>query len=551
MCGLLASFSPPGYPTTELLLERLHHRGPDAQGSLRIELPWVSVDLGMTRLKVVDQRDLVVPFDFREQHGVVLAFNGEIYNWKEQRYLLEGLGHVFRTNCDAEVLAAAWREELGPGCLSRLNGMWSFILIDVWEKELFIARDRAGEKPFYWTQIGEVIHCASEIKALPGVRRRGECEDAATLEFDCGLETTCEGVFAVPPGRYAHLKRLPERLEEHLHAWWLLPKASEVEPIQDFRAAVDATHEVLLDAIRLRYVAEVPVALQLSGGLDSAIIQAVCHSDALYCVDFAQDGVDNLSLAKLAAGGREVVPVTFTRSDLLEQLPRVAYHLDTPGTWTAVCQWFLNRKIAEDRNVIVLSGEGADELFGGYTRYRVLYWLERALGDSHLADYRPLMERALGLSDVLARMLDRGKKAWTLSHAHALLEAHGDPRGGLIADMARVDFYTTMQVLLRMADRMAAAFSLENRSPFFDYRLMELSARIPTSRKVSELESKAILRRVAGRLGVPSRIIAEKTKRGLFIPPTWGAGATWDRAWFAKLMGEAWREACCPEVEFS
>jgi asparagine synthase (glutamine-hydrolysing) len=236
--------------------------------------------------------------------------------------------------------------------------------------------------------------------------------------------------------------------------------------------------------------------------------------------------------------------VTFTKDELLAALPEVAYYLDTPATWTAVCQWFLNKRIAEDGGVVVLSGEGADELFGGYARYRVLHWLDTMIADPHLAGYGPLIQHAFGEVQpvsVPAHMLNRGGVG-TLNHAITVVWQYG--RGRTLVDtMSRVDFYTTMQALVRMADRMAACFGMENRSPFFDYRLMELSALIPSKTKITEHESKTILRQVARGLGVSWQITGERTKRGLTVPASWGDGK-WSRGWFAKEMQIAWRARC-------
>ena len=547
MCGIFAAIAPKGSPPCRFAphaTRLLAHRGPDTSGTLHVELAWASVTLGMTRLKIVDQSDLFVPYDFRESFGVVLAYNGEVYNWRELR---AGLPGPWSTDCDAEVVAALWRQD-GPAFLDKLNGMWGLVLVDTWADAVFVSRDRAGEKPLYWAQPSSgIIYLASEAKALPVALERGYCPDMDVLEFDCGDITALHNVFAMPPGSCALVGNpgpLDQDFYREIGTWWKLPIGTD--PRMTWHQAVDETQALLVDAIKIRHVAERPVAVQLSGGLDSAIIQAVVKSDHLYCVTFPE--ADNLTMAKEAAFWRPVKPVTFTLDELLAALPAVAYHLDTPATWTAVCQWFLNRKVAEAGNVVVLSGEGADELFGGYARYRVLHWLDRMLADTHLKTYTSMILRALdGAPErFLAHMLNRGGED-DLPFAKALVRNHSGA-GSLVSRMSRTDFYTTMQVLLRMADRMAAAFSLENRSPFFDYRLMELAGRMPAVLKVTNEDSKAILRAVADRLGVPSKIVREQNKKGLFVPLQWGkqlgTGLEWDRKWFATRMTAAWEKAC-------
>lgn len=543
MCGIFADISPKGagrYLHAEHAVDLLRHRGPDARGVEYVELPWCDVTVGMSRLKVVDQSDIPVPYDFRQNLGVVLAYNGEVYNWRSVRDALTPYMPPWTTLCDAEVVAAAWRR-WGPACLLELNGMWGLVLIDTEKNEVFIARDRAGEKPVYVKHCDGSVLVASEIKALPGPHVLAHCSDIDTLEFDFREDVGIVDVEALKPGHYIYMKgpAAPQQTE-----WWSLPEPSCEITSQD--AAVQELRALITDAVRIRHVAEVPVAVQLSGGLDSAIVQAVCRNSNLYCVDFPREGVDNITMAQKAAHGCpvRVRSVEFTYDDLIDALDAVAYHLDTPATWTAVCQWFMNQRIAGDGNVVVLSGEGADELFGGYSRYRVLYWLSKMYQDENLAAYGPLIRRSLGFEpeDVLVHMLNRGGERCT-ENARGIIRHHSEDGATLEQKMMRADFYTTMQVLLRMADRMASAFSLENRSPFLDYRIMEFSQRLHPALKIDTQTSKKVLRVVGYTLGVHDDIVGDKTKKGLFVPSTWGSEKRWDRGWFSRIMFAACRRA--------
>jgi len=538
------------------------HRGPDGQGQAEIQLSWARVTLGMTRLKIVDQREIPVPFRF-PYLGVSLAYNGEIYNLDELRQVLSG-DDPWLTQCDAEVLARAWKA-WGVDCLTRLNGMWAFILVDEHEERVFAARDRAGEKPLYRAaggHPGEIL-LASTVCGLKGLGvslQETSCPDMDCLEFDFRGSTPLAGIRRVLPGHSLLLSSQDRRGEET--PWWELPVAREPGDCLSFSQAVLLLEDILQDAVRARARAEVPVGIMLSGGLDSALIYQVCRMQGipvqgLYCVDFPGE-IDNLSLARAAAQGAEVIPVRFSRDEMLEALPSIARHLDTPATWTACCQWFLFQRMRSDGIKVALSGEGADELFGGYARYRDLYWEQRKEMDPHLAEYRPLIQRTHGDPWAwMTRMLNRGGDR-TECLARELLVKYGGAsihQGDFISGMARTDFHTTMQVLLRMADRMAMAWSIENRSPFLDYRLLELSPRISWQAKITSVESKHVLREVARRLGVPREIVEEKTKRGLALPSSWtratnGSGLghqtststpTWDRSWFRDRMLSAWR----------
>jgi len=564
MCGLVGVVGLPGAPREPLQdevlsgLVRLGHRGPHGRGFSTCRIGGRPVVVGGARLEIVGGPGVVVPYR-DEATKVTVAFNGELYNHRPLRAeLSDGIPWV--TSCDTEVIARAWGR-WGPGMLDHFNGMFAIVVVDQRQGVVFLARDRAGQKPLYWTGGGdEPLWFASEIKALPGQREECACPAMELLEFDCGSVTPFAGVHAVDPGT-CHQIHPGDHLRVETTTWWQLPIYSPMEQHTDRVTAEEELLALLVDAVKLRATADVPMSLLLSGGLDSAIIQAIAQEQHLYCCDF--DGVDNITGARLASFGRhdDVQRVTFGPNDVLEDLRSVAWHLDTPATWTALCHWHLARQIAADGGRVVLSGEGADELFGGYTRYRLLWHLDRAASDPHLEPaYRPTRDQLLGPDlEVLARMLDRsggGPEGPDRDTARHLVARHGGSSPLLVDRMARVDFYTTMQVLLRMADRMMAAHSLENRSPFLDHRVMEWAARCPASWKITERESKSVLRNIARQLGVYKGTIDERTKRGLFIPwqawrsqimgstvETPGARGAWDRSGFATLMREAWRSA--------
>jgi len=569
MCGYVAVVSAaPGFQCPELAvgLSALAHRGPDQGGVARVELPWGAAELGMARLKIVDQHDLVVPFSFPEL-DVVLAFNGEIYNWRALAAELHDPGRPWRTKCDAEVVARAWRK-WGVHCLEHFNGMWSLVLVDTRSNCVFLARDRAGKKPLFWARRGEQFYASSEAKGLPCALEdaASSCTDMAVFEFDCLEGTPFRDVHRLGPGQYILIRRPQDVLNPTPVHWWSLPVTSDdILYPRRYESAVDELTELVVDSVRLRASAEVPVALQLSGGLDSAILlrawERVSGMTARharkYCIDFSSEGIDNLTAAR--AVDASVIGVGLQAAEVLELLPRVVHHLDTPATWSALCLWKLAERIAGDGHRIVLSGEGADELFGGYSRYRILLGLERLWNDPHLSAYGPTIAHLTGglrREDALVRLLNRGTSTAAALRARELVDQYGGhPSLSLIRQMMRIEFYTTMQLLLRMGDRMAAAWSLENRCPLLDYRIMELSVQLPLDWLVGPDSSKRVLRSVARALGVPLRVIEERCKKGLAIPwARWagqlgqggaaGSRGTWDRSGFAALMLEAWRKSC-------
>lgn len=543
MCGVVGSVSLKA--SQEPRIGILAHRGPDSSGVRSVSLSWGYVDFGCTRLSIVGDDAVPVPGYFQD---VTLTFCGEIYNWRELRSELSD-GTPWETNCDTEVVARAWRR-WGPDMLSRFNGMFAFALVDPKTNQVLLARDRAGEKPLFYAVHEGALFFSSEIKALsvPLIPTPEACPELDVLEFDCLDRTPFQGVSRLGPGQYILINNPDDLQNPQPKTWWALP--SEVDEDMSWDRAVAETEATLVDAIMIRASADVQMTALVSGGLDSAIVQAVARFPEVLCCSFPNDAMDWMPDARLAAQGAVVVPVTFGLPEALRDLEQVAYHLDTPATWTALCQWFLAREIKARGYKVVLTGEGSDELFGGYSRYRILWWLSQARQDPQLRNYQPLLNVTIGQDEMtLANLLDRSPGHRSIAHALTLVRRFTTGKD-LPADMARVEWHTTMQCLLRMADRMMASQGLENRSPFFDYRVIELATRIPTRHKITPTWSKAVLRAVALRLGVPKAIVDNPNKVGLVVPwnkwraaTTEGGRGAWDRGDFREQMNKAWLQA--------
>lgn len=276
------------------------------------------------------------------------------------------------------------------------------------------------------------------------------------------------------------------------------------------------------------------VAVQLSGGLDSAIVQAIAKCENLYCITWPEE--DNLTTAKLAASGREVEGVTFTYEEMLETLPEIAKLTDGKGTWTQAAQWFCGRAMAADGVTVVLNGEGADELFWGYPRYKVLRRLDANYSDPKLAAYQDATAYKIHGSpvDAVAALLSRNMSR---VQAQELAESANYDRGcaGAAAD---VEERVGLVELLHFEEVIAAAHGIEHRWPFMDPRVIEFAHSLDADALINENHCKAILRRVAAMLGVHCDIVNETTKKGLFIPQSWRPKGEpkWSRRWFAELM---------------
>ena len=304
----------------------------------------------------------------------------------------------------------------------------------------------------------------------------------------------------------------------------------------------------LLEAAVIRCMGHGRTALQLSGGLDSAVIQAIGHFDDLYCCTWPE--FDNITAARQASLGRPITPVTFTREELLVTLPDVARVTEGKGTWSQCCQWIMAQRMKADGIQVVLNGEGADELFGGYARYRVLYWIEQMLSDPHLVEYLGVIEHTLaamacnmgvgGDREALRGFLVNRMLTRTSPHDGY----NGDKRGDMLAMVADHDERVGLKELVGFEDAIFQEHGIVHFHPFMDPEVVEFAHTIPTGWKVTETESKHVLRLVARRLGVNPAITNEVTKRGLVIPPTWAPGDAkkWSRGWFERFMEEAWRE---------
>lgn len=278
--------------------------------------------------------------------------------------------------------------------------------------------------------------------------------------------------------------------------------------------------------------------LQISGGLDSAIIQAVAQLDSLYCATWPDE--DNLTAARKAALGHLVVPVTFTYDEMVEVLPRIAKLTDGNGTWSQVCQWFLCKKAAEDGCKAVVTGEGADELFGGYARYRILYWLDRIYADPLLCNYRSIIDHQLGRrSELVPVMLSRTSSAYEMSKMGNTSTPETE---SLVSHMMKMEFKNSLPSLLKYGEAMARDHGLECRFPYMDTEIIRFTATLKDNEKVDEHFNKVILRQLAKRLGIDPDIITETTKKGLYIPQSWApvGHKPWSRNWFIGLMEEAY-----------
>jgi len=530
MCGILGIAAAGRAPAVLDLVELLRHRGPDGEGR-RVD---DHVGLAMRRLAIIDLDTGDQPVE-NEAGDVVAICNGEIYNYRELRAELVARGHTFRGEGDVEVIPHLY-EELGERCFERLRGMFAVALRDEREQRLVLARDRFGIKPLYLADTPSGFMFSSEIRPLLAAGASAEVDVQAVADYLAygyvpGQATGVAGVRKLAPGHV-----WVDGVERPY--WSLEPDASA--PLE----------ETLAEAVRLHLRSDVPLAVLLSGGLDSSLIAALAAAELdeplrTFTVGFADAELDEREHARAVARAvgsvhRELVVET----DVAEDLPEIAARLEQPlADVAAVPLWYLCQAVAGEVKV-ALAGDGGDEVFGGYSRYA---WDPRAAAVGRLLP-RALLERVprvgggrKAFSRRAAKLLRNAGKpdaarylAWfevlSADARAALVDAAAPPERHFEALFARapssstrlgrlqhVDLFSFVaDNLMLKADKLSMAHSLELRVPFLDHRVVELGLGLPDGAKVRGVRTKVALRRlVERRFGTE---LARRPKQGFDAP---------------------------------
>jgi asparagine synthase (glutamine-hydrolysing) len=569
MCGIAGIVKFDGTePVEEARLKRmrdvLRHRGPDGEGL------WMEggVGLGHRRLAIVDVGGGHQPMA-NEGGSVWITYNGEIYNHQVLREALANRGHRYRTRSDTETILHLYDEE-GDGCVERLRGMFAFALWDRRRKRLLLARDRLGIKPLYFAVSDGELLFASEIKAILAARPvRPRLNEAIVSEFlatrfVASEETFFQGIRKLLPGRtltWSPAEGIQQR------RYWRLPLTLDTDPGPLEVEARDVRAE-LTETVRGHLMSDVPLGLFLSGGLDSSALAALMapmmpERLRTFSVGFAEQEADERPYARMAAraAGAEHREVVVSARDYFQLLPRLVWHEDEPIAFTSSVPLYAVSRLARDHVKVVLTGEGADELFLGYNRYRVTAWNER-LGRAyrHLVPGRlrqavrrgtrrlPLRAARYVSRSFLA--LEPGPRAafcenfavFPAAMQQSLLVEPGlltsrDPYdvalrcyaegpGGSLERMSYADLHTYLVELLMKQDAMSMAASIESRVPYLDHELVEHVARMPAALKLSGWQTKAVLRAALRDL-VPREILSRR-KLGFPVPVgRWLRGDFW------------------------
>lgn len=527
-------------------LELIFNRGPDGEGRFEFE----NLHLGMRRLSIIDLKGGWQPL--RSRAGRVIAFqNGEIYNYKDLRYKLQTRGYTFSTQSDTEVLAHGFDAWGMDGLLQRLDGMYAICIADMDTRTLHLARDRFGEKPLYFAHQDSAFVYGSSLKSIaivPWINLKVNhwaVERYLACHFVAGSQTVFEGINKLLPG---------ERLEIDFDA---------VKPPRlhrYYRPALRQTHaasiselECLLEeAVESRLVADVPMGIFLSGGIDSSLIAAFAarrHPEVeAFCMSFDDNEADESIHARAVADhfGLKLNMYRFDATSFMTRLPQVCSALDEPIGDQAILPLHWLSQMAAEKVKVVLSGEGADEVFGGYS-----YYANQAIEVSH--SFRTAHEAAYNEDGMATGLLveptgetQAGFPLLTYRHERdAVVSLSNGQPDAFETDLVRwlstardplqrkgaADLASWLpDDLLIKADRMTMAASIEGRAPFLSPKVVERGLMLPQSQKYVGNQSKVLLRELSRKL-LPSSVVDRK-KHGFVLPM-----AKWVADWFSENGG--------------
>lgn len=527
--------------TINNMMEKIIYRGPDSKGTHIDD----DIALGFRRLSIIDLADGTQPI-YNEDETKVIVFNGEVYNYKEIREDLVKKGHIFRTKTDTEVILHGY-EEYGPEVLNKFRGMFSIAIWDLVSKELFIARDFFGIKPIYYTQVGNDLVFGSEIKCIlthPNVKKELNIHALQNyLSFQYGVpnDTFFENIYCLQPGHY--LKFKDGKLE--ITRYW--KPEFMVNDSWDYDSLVKEIDTTFKESVEAHKISDVEVGCFLSSGVDSSYVATQFKGQKSFTVGFNYNKYNEIDYAKELAEeiGQDHYFKKITDDEFWNIVPTVQYYMDQPHADPSCVALYYVCNIASEHVKVVLSGEGADELFGGYRIYHEPYSLR----------YSKLLPRFMwkGIAGVLnAIPMNFPGKSYA-NRASKTLEERFIGNANLFSDKEKMkilkntdgmkktseitkpfyddtkgmDDVTRMQYIdinlwmigdiLLKADRMSMANSLELRVPFLDKEVWNLARTIPSKFKVTKDGRTKVAMREAALKNMPEKV-AQRKKLGFPVP---------------------------------
>jgi asparagine synthase (glutamine-hydrolysing) len=574
MCGIAgfvgkARSSPEQERILKNMVHSMEHRGPDDAGLFHNE----SMALGMRRLSIIDLARGHQPI-FNETKTLAIVFNGEIYNYLELRAELVKKGHVFSTQSDTEVILHLY-EEVGSEVSSHLNGMFAIAILDLQANQLFLSRDRFGEKPLYYFQSNSELVFASELRTLskhPLFPKDLDWDAIKTYlqhELIPSPQTPFKQVFQLEPG--CSLTYSPSKGKAQIQRYWSIENSFQSsEGIKD----AEEFEELFSRAVNSRMKSDVPVGAFLSGGLDSSLVisQMRAQQNAplkTFCIGFSEKSFDESAYAKEVSDILDVQLElqVLTSKNILDLIPQIFSKMDCPIADPSFLPTYLVSRLAARHGKVILSGDAGDELFGGYPTYQAHWFAERTpeiflnLGQG-IARSLPISDKNFSFQFKLERFCSAKRLDWAERHlkwlgafkeeeADALLQGrvssrYEDPllfwtkRLGSLHPIQKAmltdqRFYMGENILTKV-DRASMATSLEVRTPFLDHRLVEKANATPLEKKWSWNKSKILLRETAAKQFPKS--ISQRPKKGFGIPLT---------RWFCNELRPFMEETFSPE----
>lgn len=526
--------------TIKLMADRIMHRGPDQEGYYIDD----NIALGHRRLSIIDLASGTQPM-FNEDKSIVVVFNGEIYNYQEIKKELETKGHEFKTNSDTEVLVHGY-EEYKEELFNKLRGMFAFIIYDIKNNEMIGVRDYFGIKPFYYYKDEKTFMFGSEIKSfldhpnfVKEVNKKA-LKPYLTFQYSVLDETFFKNTFRLKPGNYIKYKDGKIEIKQYFKAEYL----KQDDTYENYKKQVK---ESLEDSVKCHQISDVEVGSYLSGGVDSSYIVSMAKPDKTFTVGFDKTGFDESNFAKDLSKifNTNNYNRVLTGDDFFNALPLVQYHTDEPHANLSTVPLYFLSKLAREKVKVVLSGEGADEMYGGYNELNVSKWIKaycklplafrKALakkartkkkfkGKRIICQYdRPLSERFIGNAfimddDETKDILCDELKENGVKYADIIKPYYEDVKNeDEITQMMYINmhFWLAKDMLLK-ADKMSMANSVELRVPFLDKEVWNVARKIPSKYLIKDGETKKVFRDVAAEV-IPEEW-AKRRKLGFPVP---------------------------------
>ncbi|MCI8352228.1 MAG: asparagine synthase (glutamine-hydrolyzing) [Clostridia bacterium] len=519
------------------MTDRIIHRGPDEEGYYIDE----NIALGHRRLAIIDIDNGKQPM-FSKDNNLVVVFNGEIYNYRELKKELEKLGYKFRTNSDTEVLLYGyeeWKEELPK----KLRGMFAFSIWDKKNKNLFCARDHFGIKPFYYYQRDKTFMFASEIKAFlehpdfEKILNKDLIGPYLSFSFTPTNETLFKGVYVLEPGTSLNFKDNKITVKKYY-------ELDFKEKNDDYKQIVDKIEEVIDDSVKHHMISDVEVGAFLSSGVDSSYIVSLARPNKTYTIGYELNKYSEIEYAKALTKELSIenISTKITKEEYMKTVSKILYYMDEPSCDpSAISLYFVSKEAVKDVKV-VMSGEGADEFFGGYNTYReevdlklynkIPFKIRHILANifGKLPEFRgrnlivrrgmSLEEEYIGVNKIYSekerkKIINCKDTIKNQDITKSIFDKFKSNNNIIKMQAIDIRYWLTKDILLK-ADKMTMANSIESRIPFVDKEVFKIASSLPLEYKISKTNTKVALREAAKK-SIPNEAYKKK-KLGFPVP---------------------------------